>query len=368
MKKLFIKFSVDLCAYEDEIEGTIFHRWLPDGEKDSIELKLDDPNTKLKVWFERCGFTDDSFIRFSRSRREIEQSTVDKQGCLYSGPLYGLLEIENLPTKITTALKESRKGDEAYIKFTKSIIKNALYKPVNKFIESLRVKMGQYWIRPMPKYDSRTQSIGYYSGSILGMKWRFARGRKWHIVDPDGPDTVKATFHVGKSPDYQQYMDKSDWESLKQPDYKENNSDIFLLRSHRLCDSRDMRLAFIEGVTALELSIHEFIRERAVIKPLLESVESFYGLSLRSQLTVLCAAIGSIPAQQIELSIQAIKIRNQIVHDGFVPKIANETELYALLKIVSLLTNKGVYKFPSKQFHFSSMSNENWLKTYNKNA
>ena len=100
-------------------------------------------------------------------------------------------------------------------------------------------------------------------------------------------------------------MNKSDWESLKQIDYKEKSSDIFLLRSHRLCEEGDIRLAFIEGITALELSIHDFIRERALKKILMESVESFYNIPLRTQLTVLCAAIGTIPEQQIEMSIKA---------------------------------------------------------------
>jgi hypothetical protein len=368
MAKLFIKFSLDLCAYDEENEGAIFHRWLPDGKKDPIILKVKYPNTKLKVWFERCGFIDDAFIRFSSNRREIEPSIMDKQGCLYSGPLFGLLEIEKIPNDTAIAIKESRKGDAKYIKFTKTIVKNVLYEPLSSFIEILRVKMGQYWLRQMPKYDSRIQSIGYYSGSVLRMKWRFARGRKWNVLDPDGPDTSKAIFRAGPQPDYKQYMNKNDWESIKQIDCKEKSSDIFLLRSHRLCEEGDIRLAFIEGITALELSIHDFIRERALKKILMESVESFYNIPLRTQLTVLCSAIGKIPEQQIEMSIKAIKIRNKIVHDGFLPKNENKAELYALLKIVSTLANNGVCKFPSNQYHSTSMPAQNWLKTYQKDA
>lgn len=368
MTKLFIKFRIDLCAHDEDNEGAIFHRWLPDDEKNSIKLKVKDPNIKLKVWFERCGYTDDAFIHFNSKRREIDPNIMDRQSCLYSGPLYGLLEIEKIPSETAAAMKESRKGDENFINFTKVIVKNVLYEPVSKFIETLRVKMGQFWLNPMPKYDSRFYSIGYYCSNILGMRWRFVRGRKWNVLDPDGPDTPKAKFYIKQRPDYKQYMNQSDWESLIQIDYKEISSDIFLLRSHRFFEEGDIRLAFIEGIIALELSIHDFIRERALRKIVMESVESFYSLPLRAQLAILCSALGSIPAQQTELSIKAINIRNEIVHNGFKPGNENKAELYALLKTVSHLANNSVCKFPSNRFHLTSRSNESWLNLYEKKA
>jgi hypothetical protein len=364
LKKILIKFRIDLSSHDDDNEGAIFHRWLPDGKKNLINLFVNNPNAKLKVWFERCGYTDDAFIRFSTSRREVEINTMEKQGCLYSGPLNGLLELDNIPDDIAVVMGDSRKGDENYIKFTKNVIKNIIYEPLHNFIELLRIRMGQYWLHQMPKFDSRIQSIGYYAGSVLGMKWRFSRGRKWKVLDPDGPETTKATFCVRPGPDNEQYMNKSDWGSLSNIDCTQTNGDFFIIRAHRLSDEGDVRLAFIEGVTALELSIHHFIRKRALKKEILESTSSFNNLPLRSQLAVLCTALGEIPEQQIELAINAIKIRNDIVHEGFVPGDANKPALYELLRIASIFSNNSVLKFPSNQFHLTSMPAESWQKIY----
>jgi hypothetical protein len=364
LKKILIKFRIDLSSHDDDNEGAIFHRWLPDGEKNLITLSVDNPNAKLKVWFERFGFTDDSFVRFNPSRREVDLKIMGKQGCLYSGPLNGLLELDKIPDDIAAAIGASRKGDEKYIKFTKNVIKNIIYEPLHNFIEMLRIRMGQYWLHQMPKFDSRTQSLGYYAGSVLGMKWRFSRGRKWKVLDPDGPETTKATFRVGPPPDYEQYMNKRDWESLSNIDYTQTNGDLFIIRAHRLCDEGDVRLAFIEGVTALELSIHNFIRKRVVKKEILESTNSFNNLPLRSQLAILCAAVDEIPEQQIELAIKAIEIRNDIVHEGFVPGDANKPELYVLLRIASIFSNDSVLKFPSNRFHLTTAPEEIWEKNY----
>ena len=366
MTKLFIKFRVNLWNFESEHSGAIFHRWLPNGEKDAVELPTNDSSVNISVWFERCGYADDNFIRYNEKRREVDPKIMTLQGCLYSGPLYGMLEMRKLAPDQIRAIRDSKKGDEIYINLTKKLVKEIIYRPVSEFIERIKINFGQFWIKQLPKYDSRQYSLGYYASHILNMQWSLDDRKSWKVIDPDAPETVKATFYSRPAPDYQEFLAKEDWKSISKLNYSSNNSNQFLVRSHRLCEEGNLRLAFLEGVTALELSIHEFIRKRASIKLLVESSKAFYNLPLRTQLTILCSSFESIPQDQIEHSIKAINLRNDIVHDGVTPSDDKKIWLYALLNTVSYLSGNEVQKFPSKRFSTCSVPESNWPKFYKK--
>jgi hypothetical protein len=364
MKKLFITFWIDLCDLESEHAGAIFHRWLPNGGRNAINLTTNDPSAKLKVWFERCGYTDDNFIRYDVQRREVNPKIITKQGCLYSGPLFGKLEIKNLAEEKIQIIRDSKKGDEKYVNLINRLIKKLIYPAVSEFIERIRTNFGQFWIKQIPKYDSRYYSLGYYASHILNMKWSLDGGKKWNIFDPDPPDVSKATFYALPHPDYKQFLNKKDWQSISTTKSSNKSSNILLIRAHRLYEEGDLRLAFIEAVTALELSIHEFIRKRSQTKMLIKSSEAFYGLPLRTQLTVLCSSLEKISRDQIENSIKAIDIRNDIVHRGLNPKNEDSVIIYDLLRTVSYLSGNEVRKFPSNRFSTSSIPVKNWPKLY----
>jgi hypothetical protein len=249
-------------------------------------------------------------------------------------------------------------------KLTKMLINKFIYQPVNEFIENLRINFGQFWIRQIPNYDSRNYSLGYYASHVLNMKSSLDSGKTWKVVDPDSAEVSKVIFRANPPPDYRQLLTEEDWQFLSEHSYSNKSSNVFLIRSHRLCEEGDLRLAFIEGVSALELSIHEFIRSRASSKSLIKSSEAFYNLPLHTQLTILCSSLEPIPQEQIESSIKAIKIRNKIVHDGINPTDDKKTLLYDLLKTVSYLSGNEVRKFPSYSFSVCSVPEENWLKFY----
>ena len=40
--------------------GVLFHRWLPAGIDDAIEVNTGTPNARLRFWFERCGYVDEA--------------------------------------------------------------------------------------------------------------------------------------------------------------------------------------------------------------------------------------------------------------------------------------------------------------------
>ena len=46
-----------------ENHGPLFTQWLPNGEEDAVDLKLETLEGTIHMWFERCGFTGtDGFI------------------------------------------------------------------------------------------------------------------------------------------------------------------------------------------------------------------------------------------------------------------------------------------------------------------
>lgn len=169
MTKLLLSFRIDFEQLEDDGQGVIFHRWLPDGKNNSIKLNVTLRNANAKVWFERCGYTDDKFIRYNREFRKVDPQIMARQGCLFSGPLFGLIEIEKLPKKILDAIKDSNKGNEDYINFAKDLAQKVLYQPISDFIETLQTNYGQYWLKNIPKWDSRFRSLGYYCSHTLNL-------------------------------------------------------------------------------------------------------------------------------------------------------------------------------------------------------
>lgn len=112
MLTLLLKFKINLEEYDvstySQHYGPLFHRWLPDGEKDAIVLDTGDPNAELKVWFERLGFKDKDFIEFDYTRREVDPETIPKQAILEAVPLMGLLKIQALSEEESTPLRENK--------------------------------------------------------------------------------------------------------------------------------------------------------------------------------------------------------------------------------------------------------------------
>jgi hypothetical protein len=101
MTELLLKFAVLL---EDMNEpgiskdyGPKFHRWLPDGEANSINLDVGHPDITLKVWHERRGFIQRNEIRFDYERFEVDPDVMSRQGVLQAGPLFGCLVFRNTP-------------------------------------------------------------------------------------------------------------------------------------------------------------------------------------------------------------------------------------------------------------------------------
>src|SRR5579864_6811086 len=188
MPTLLLKFYVYLKRLYAmrNFEGPLFHRWLPDGEKDALVLDVGTENALLKVWFERRGFLEGGLIQYDVTRKEVDPAVIATQAALTAGSLFGSLEIQGLTEEEVTPIRENKIGDASYITLGDRVINKLIYPSVNRFITTLRGKYGQYWIRELPKWDSRNGTLGAYCHSLL-LKWSLDQGATWSDFLPDQP-------------------------------------------------------------------------------------------------------------------------------------------------------------------------------------
>lgn len=319
--------------------GAIFTRWLPNGHVDAIEL---DPGTHLKVWFERFGFVQDSgFAVYDISRRDLDSRNISRQERLESGPLMGSLELEVADTELSD-VQEQRLGDEQYIRLGKRIIKELILPRVAAFIDALRTEFGQYWIAEPIFWDSRSQSLGSYC-SNLQLQWSLD-GQEWKRFVPD-----EQVQHLSASlrNDFQEYLSEPDWKELRTRTewFCANTGSKMLTRAHEFYDQDDLKDALINGVTALELALDRFLRERLSNKDMLRRSEAFAALNVTARTIILAAPL--VEDSALTGAVAAIELRNRIVHDGYEPVADDKGNAVHLMRIVSALLGHRVFRFPS---------------------
>ena len=332
-----------------QIYGPLFHRWLPDGESDSIALDTKDSNTKLKVWFVRSGFVESGMIRFDYQRTEVDSRVMSRQALLQGGPLFGLMEINNLSDDELEVVKGDKRGHELYIALGKRVA-NKLFQPaISRFLSLLKTNYGQYWIPDLEPWDSRRESLGgYFSGGSGGLfvDWSID-GKKWENFRPDDPSHhSKGTLGT----DFSDYPSKNDWQELKEAaesDYEPALGALALARAHQLKDQGNVRHAVVEGVTALEIALSEFLRARfEERKDLLDSAQAFYELPLKTQLLILAASNSKVSMTDVEETIKIVDVRHKIVHEGKSPSPSDETKVSALFRTVAAFLSGPGFRFP----------------------
>jgi len=347
--------------------GPLFHRWLPDGEKDAIPLDTGEPDVELRVWFERLGFVDDGRrIVFDPERREVDPDIMRTQAVLGAGPLAGSLEIRGLAEDEVAAVRADRVGHADYVSLAKRIVKTLLVPHVNRLLRILRVNYGQYWIAELEEWDSRYHSLSQYCESFLGLTWSLDEGETWAAFRPggrmrtDGPKPGAKLY-----PDsYRDYLTEADWRqlgSLIRDGYEPTTGALVLAQAHQFLDRGDVRQAIIEGVCALEVAVHEFVRENLHgHRGLAESMQAFWNLPLVSQVVVVTTILGEIPNEDIEHSVALVNMRNRILHEGWVPPEDAATHLTGLMSTTVALLSSPSFRFPTFYPAVAFMSAEEW--------
>lgn len=366
MRTLLLRFAVNLCdtSYPFMHHGPLFHRWLPDGENDAILLVTEDPSAELKVWFERFGFRREAggFIIFDYKRREVDPDTMSKQAVLDAGPLMGLLKIPEMPQDEVLPILNNEVGDARYVALGKRIVR-LIYEPVARFLDILRTNYGQYWIRKPDRWDSRRYSLGAYCDQLLDLQWSLDEGQTWTPFVPDERIlSVKVTMPSVR--DFYQYLTKDEWQELAKVsrEKREPSLGAFLLsRAHQSLDQGDLKDALVEGVSALEVALREFGRRRfCADKHIAKEVQAFWDLPLRAQLIAIVTTLDTAQLDELKLAIQAINMRNRVVHDGWTPPDSTERQVRGLLHTVSRLLPGRPFKFPRINSGNKLMSLQEW--------
>jgi hypothetical protein len=365
MSTLLLKFAINLENYPFAAShhyGPLFHRWLPDGEKDAIVLNTRDPQAKLRVWLERRGFVANKSIRFDYERREVDCSIISTQAVLEAGPLFGIMEIQELSEEELRVITNNETGNEAYMRLGKRVIK-LIYPPLRRFIEILRSNYGQHWIPNLGKWDSRRESLGNYCHSTLQLKWSLDNGKTWNPFEPDKPSVI-ISLTILK--DFSGYLTGEDWKALAkvvQSEYEPTIAGLLLCRAQQLLDQGSLKYAFIEGVSMIELAVSEFAKSSLKSSEILiDSVSSFWGLPLKTQMTIVAAMSGKVPKEDLENTVRAIDIRNKIVHEGLDPTPDLEGSLLGLLNTAAALVSGPKFRFLTASPGNANKSVEEWKK------
>lgn len=225
------------------------------------------------------------------------------------------------------------------------------------FIGALRGEYGQYWIPPVRRWDSRTESLNDFC-SRWGMEWSLDDGMAWYDFLPEGLALKEkaVTEYSYPTPLEGEYITKADWKALERSlscGYQPTLASSILSQAHGYCDQGNLRLAFLEGVSALEVAIGDYLTRGIDVKSK-ESLQPFLGIGLAAQMTAISLAGGAVPTEQLKQTVEAIKIRNKVAHEGFDPPNQSLTELRALLSAVSFLLKRPSHKFPrARRTHFS---------------
>ena len=263
---IILRFYINLETAESISRGhygPLFHRWLPDGEKDAIVLDIGTPNIEFRIWFERLGYVSKS-IQFDYFRREIDNDVIPKQAVLDSGPLRGILKIKGLSEDQLSPFHDNIVGNPVYHKLGTDWIQ-LICKHASRLINILRINYGQYWIKELRVYDSRVDNLTDYCAVELNLEYTINKGNTWSDFTPDKHKEIK--YEAGFVPEKEcfEYITKEGWQEVKDMMQKEYDPSIRLsniLLTNQFLNQGDIKNALIQGRTSLELSIYDFFNKK----------------------------------------------------------------------------------------------------------
>ena len=361
MATLYLKFAVVLedfglepysVADGQRHHGPLFHRWLPDGERAAISLPTFDPKATLQVWFERTGYVEGGRIKFDYERAEIDPELIPLQDILDAGPLRGMIKVEDPDDEILFALQQNIVGGPPYVNFGRRIYR-MLHPQLHRFLGILRSNFGQYWINELSEWDPNLQSLGTYFSTIIQMRWSADEAGEWRDFVPEPPETLHPPEEASP-PDYRNYLGAADWDELQrvvQQHYVPSLAATTLVRTHRLIEEHALKQALVEGVTALEIAINEYVQGRLHSSRMLaDRLPFFWKLSLADRLVALATTL-NVPLPEVEGTVKCVDLRNRMVHESSEPPQSAWMDLQGLLQTVGSLLPGPRFRFPAYHIH-----------------
>jgi len=349
MNTLYLKFIIRLENHNIDFspKGPLLHRWLPNGESDPIELDVGNSNYIMKIWFKRRGYVRDGMIEFDYDREEVDPTIIPKQGILDAGPMSGLFEMKDVSDDELKAVKENKIGDSNYVTLGKRIV--SLIQPrISNFLRILRIQYGQYWLRELLPFDSRYYSLGAYCENIY-LKWSLDK-TNWSDFTPDQKIHRGTSFVMLNYSDYINYITEEDWNDIKSKtkiEYSPSYVMTLLIQAWEHHNQRNTKYAILDGVTALELAVDELLRnELGKMNIQFNKIDEFNTTQRLPIKTMIVTAMkGNIKTEEINDTLEAIKIRNDIVHEGKNPPNDADKRIMGLINTISKLIEDRDFRF-----------------------
>lgn len=316
--------------------GPLCTFWLPNGEEDHIEIRLRKMRGYIHFWFERSGYKDNTgFINFDYDRHEADSETIDRQGVLDAGPLFGRMVLEyDVDEAITEVVKFNRINDENYKAFGKKVVRE-INQAIIIIVNILRNFYGQYWINKVESWDSRDYPLGVYCKYHLQLRYRFDEKDDWHPFIPD--DEIQSlSFTSVVKQEFPELISREDWEDIKS---RVRNREVpsfvmeMINEAHIYAERGEKKAAIIAACTALELAIDEKYKSQFSGNPIVEvEFSAFYNIPLKAKAIAAIAGREEDGLSLIESALYFIDLRNKIVHEGHVPPEKLAHDLTAFLK------------------------------------
>ncbi len=335
-------------SVKKQVNGPIFTRWLPNGETDAIKIPSPAYSATVFLWFERHGSHDEhGFIRYEKDCYDIDPEAIPRQKKLYAGHLYVKVKFDDVPESLITAITTDDSENEQYIKFGKILVKKITAPILSKITNILRNTYGQYWIKQIENYDSRTMPLSNYC-HYHKMKWELVNGDSGFFL-PGKLETLSIGYSAGESSELE-FINKDEWfklENLLNRDFDPSLSSSFASRANQLLFEGRLSHSLIEAVIALELSLEEYVRGLFDSSaPELNNIASgFWKCNLPTKIGLVGCLIG-VPGTDIKLAIEGVNKRNSLVHDGKQVDDSIEKNIVGLLQTISKLNGPNRLKFP----------------------
>jgi len=357
MPALLLRFAIVLenssIAPHDPLSGErrhgpLFHKWLPDGERDGLDLNVDETDAELRVWFEQNGFVEMGRVKFDYERKELDARIISEHPVLDAGPLIGMLRLSNVPEDVLEAIQDNRAGDSAYVAFGRRVVQ-LLTGPLTRFLDVLRTNYGQYWISELKDWNPRDQNLGSFFSLVIQTKWSIDEGVTWGDFLPEAPEFFGAGR--GATVNYDELLTRLDWRELQKTlseGYEPKLGARLLTSTHELIEREDLRGAAIQGMMALQVALNEFMQRKTRMNKVLgENLQAFASLPLPARLAAVSTLSGAISAQQVESALKLADMHHKIIREGWEPPATARKELEnGLLTVAALLPGPG-FKFPS---------------------
>lgn len=167
----------------------------------------------------------------------------------------------------------------------------------------------------------------------------------------------------------EEYLTQRDWQDLAKAAegvYEPSLAASLLIRAHQFADEGKYKYALIEGVSALEIALREYIR-RTLDASLVNSMSAFWELPLRFQVVASAAFAGRAVLSELGPTVDVVEMRNKVVHEGWDPPDSAKRNIAALMRTASALLAGPNFKFPQVDAGNTLMPPEDWEKTQPRN-